>query len=108
MSLFAWGSIHQGLDPERFSDESRGRQEIYMCLAAPFDDSRTYGDAKISIKSSFMEFFLCEFNRSDVPGKICSVRSKLPTLSCWSGRKVWERYEANQLCVSDFVPLTIN
>ena len=102
MSLFACESIHQGLDPERFSDESRGRQEICMCLAAPFDDSRTYGDAKISIKSSFMEFFICAFNRSDVPGKNCSVCSKPPTLTFWSGRKVWERYEANQLCVSDF------
>ena len=39
--------------------------------------------AKISTKS-----FLCAFNRSDVPGKNCSVRRKLPTLACLSGRKV--------------------
>ena len=40
MSLFSCGSIHQGLDPERFSDECGGRGEIYMCLAAVFGDSR--------------------------------------------------------------------
>ena len=34
MSLFACGSIHQGLDPERF------RREIYIGLAIEFDDSR--------------------------------------------------------------------
>ena len=39
--------------------------------------------AKISTKSSF-----CAFNRSDVPGKNSSVRRKLPTLACLSGRKV--------------------
>ena len=32
MSLIGCGSIHQG--HERFSDDSRGRQEIFMCLAA--------------------------------------------------------------------------
>ena len=32
MSLIACGSIHQG--HERFSADSRGRQEIFMCLAA--------------------------------------------------------------------------
>ena len=30
--LFACGNIHQ--DHEMFSDESRGRQDIYLCLAA--------------------------------------------------------------------------
>ena len=39
--------------------------------------------AKISTKS-----FLCAFNRSDVPGKNSSVRRKLPSLACLSGRKV--------------------
>ena len=52
MSLFPCGSVHQGLDPERFSDECRGRGEICMCLAALFIDSRINGGAKISIKSS--------------------------------------------------------
>ena len=70
MSLFACGRIHQGLDPERFTDESLGRCEIYMCLAALFDDSRIVGGTKISIKSSFWRwFFLCAFNRSDVLSK---------------------------------------
>ena len=32
MSLIACGSIHEG--HEWFSDNSRGRQEIFMCLAA--------------------------------------------------------------------------
>ena len=61
MSLFACGCIHQGLDPKRFGNESRGRLEIYMFLAAPFDDSRIVESTKVSIKSSFMEivFSLC-------------------------------------------------
>ena len=49
--LFACGSIRQGLDPERVSDESRGTREIYIHLAL-FADSRINGGAKISIKSS--------------------------------------------------------
>ena len=32
LSLIGCGSIHQG--HEGFSDDSRGRQEIFMCLAA--------------------------------------------------------------------------
>ena len=30
--------LHQGVDPDRFSDKSRGRRQIYklMCLAASF------------------------------------------------------------------------
>ena len=40
MSLFACGGIHQGLDSERFSAESRGRREIYIGLATLYDDSR--------------------------------------------------------------------
>ena len=26
--IFACGSIHRGVEPERFSDESRGRREV--------------------------------------------------------------------------------
>ena len=47
--LFTCGSIHQGLDPELFSDESRGRREIYICLAALFADSRLNGGARKDI-----------------------------------------------------------
>ena len=71
MSSIARGSIHQG--PERFSDDSRGRQEIFMCLTAllceQFLPIREWvGGAKISIKSYFMEisFFLSAFSSSEV------------------------------------------
>ena len=53
MALFACGSVHQGLYPERlsFGDEFRERREIYLCLAALFScllaDSRINGGAKI-------------------------------------------------------------
>ena len=46
---------------ERFGDDSRGGLEIQpgMCLAALFADLRiNEGAMIISIKSSFMEFFL--------------------------------------------------
>ena len=46
---------------ERFGDDFRGGLEIQpdMCLAALFADSRiNEGAMIISIKSSFMEFFL--------------------------------------------------
>ena len=87
MSLIACGSIHEG--HEWFSDDSRGRQEIFMCLAAllceQFCRFANEG-AKISIKSYFMRsfFFLCVFSSSEVLGKITSIRSKLPTAACWS------------------------
>ena len=66
MSSFACGSIHQGLDPERFSDESRGRRKIYMYLAAAFDDSRIDGGAKISIKSFFMKIVFFSVHSTEV------------------------------------------
>ena len=47
--LFTCGSIHQGLDAELFSDESRGTREIYICLAALFADSRKNGGARVDI-----------------------------------------------------------
>ena len=48
MFVFARGCIHQGLDPECFSDEFRGRCEIFMCFAAPFDNSLIVGGTKTS------------------------------------------------------------
>ena len=79
--LFTCGSIHQGLDPELFSDESRGTREIYICLAALFADSRINGGARTrgyrSLKFSFFHgdsFFLCAFSRSDVPLKEIKAR----------------------------------
>ena len=48
MSLINCASIHQG--HEWFSDDSRGRQEIFMCLAALFYRFAN-GGAKMSIMS---------------------------------------------------------
>ena len=60
--------------------------ERFMDLVALFADSRiNAGDARTSIKSSFMEkVFPCAFNRNDVPCKNSSIQSKLPTLAYWS------------------------
>ena len=44
----ACGSIHQGVDPKRFSDESRGKREIFRDLAALFAHSRIGGFHAIS------------------------------------------------------------
>ena len=62
--LIACGSIHKA--HEWFSDDSRGRQEIFMCLAAllceKFCRFASEG-AKISIKSYFMRsFFLSVYS----------------------------------------------
>ena len=86
MSLIACGNIHEG--HEWFSDDSRGRQEIYMCLATllceQFCRFANEG-AKISIKSYFMRafVFLSVFSSSEVLAKITSIRSKLQTSACW-------------------------
>ena len=87
MSLIACGSIHEG--HEWFSDDSRGRQEIFMCLAAQLCEQfcRLANEgAKISIKSYFLRsfFFLSVFSGSQVLAKITSIRSKLLTAACWS------------------------
>ena len=58
MSPINCGSIHLG--HEWFSDDSRGRQKIFMCLAALLCEQFcrfTNGGAKISIKSCFMRSF---------------------------------------------------
>ena len=105
MSLIACGSIHKG--HEWFSDDSRGRQEILLCLAAllceQFCRFANEG-AKISVKSYFIRsFFLIVFNSSEVLAKISSIRSKLPTVACWSQVKKRGNCEANLLYVeSDF------
>ena len=52
MSLITCGSIHEG--HEWFSDDSRGRQEIFMCLAALLSEQFcrfANEDSNISIKS---------------------------------------------------------
>ena len=75
MSLFSCGSIHQILDPERYSNEFQERREIYMCVIALFADSRINGGAEMLIKSSFMDivYFLCAFSSSEVLGKNTSL-----------------------------------
>ena len=93
MSLITCGSIHQGL--EWFSDVSRGRQEIFMCLAALlFADSRMKVPRYPAIKPYFMRsfFFLSIFSSSEVLDKITSIRSKLPT-AAWSSLLVSGRKE---------------
>ena len=92
MSLIACGSIHEG--HEWFSDDSRGRQAIFMCLAAllceQFCRFANEG-AKISNGSSPTSrdhfFFLSVFGSSEVLAKITSIRSKLPIAACWSREK---------------------
>ena len=77
-----------------------------MCLAAIFDDSRipVVGGTKISIKILPLEMvFLCAFNRSDVPSKNYILLFEVNCQLYLAGLgKKWERYKANQLCVSDF------
>ena len=91
MSLIACGSIHEG--HEWFSDDSRGRQGIFMCVAAllceQFCRFANEG-AKISIRSYFMRSFcfcLSVFSSSEVLTKVNFIRSKLPTAACWSREK---------------------
>ena len=73
MSLIGCGSIHQG--HERFSDDSRGRQEkshVSSCsiICQDIDQVLLHGD----------HFFLS----SELLDKNASIRSKLPTVACWS------------------------
>ena len=98
MNVIACGSIHEG--HEWFSDDSRGKQEIFMCLAAQlcqqFYRFANEG-AKISIKSYFMRsfFFLSVFGSSQVLAKITSIRSKQLTAACWCREEKRGNCEAN-------------
>ena len=83
MSLIGCGSIHQG--HERFSDDSRGRQDIFMCLAAllyeqflPIREWRCQDIDQVLLHGD--RFFLS----SELLDKNASTRSKLPTAACWS------------------------
>ena len=83
MSLIGCGSIHQG--HERFSDDSRGRQEIFMCLAAllyeQFLSIREWSCQDIDQVLLHGDHF---FLSSELLDKNASIRSKLPTAACWS------------------------
>ena len=100
MFLITCGSIHEG--HEWFSDYSRGRQEIFMCLAVLLCKQFcrfANGGAMMSIKSYFMRSLFClsVFSSSEVLGKITSIRSKLPTAACWSREEKRGNCEANLL-----------
>ena len=83
MSLIGCGSIHQG--HERFSDDSPGRQEIFMCITAllyeqflPIREWRCQDIDQVLLHGD--HFFLS----SELLDKNASIRSKLPTAACWS------------------------
>ena len=84
-SLFACKGIHQGLDRERFIDESREetREEIYMSLVTLFADS--FNKWRCDIDQILLH--LCIQQKWCARQKISFVRSKLPTLACWSREK---------------------
>ena len=99
VSNYLW-SIHEG--HEQFSNDSRGRQEIFMCLAVLLCEQFcrfANGGAKLSIKSFMRSFFFCfsAFSSSEVLGKITSIWSKLPTKACWSREEKRGNCEANLL-----------
>ena len=89
---------------EWFSDDSPGRQEIFMCLAALLAFANV--GAKISIKSCFMRSFFSQCIQQQWSASqnfFGSIRSKLPPAACWSREKKKENCEANLLYVeSDF------
>ena len=103
MSLITCGSIHWHEGHEWFTDYSRGRQEIFMCLAVLLCEQFcrfVNGGAKISIKSYFMRsFFLSVFSSGELLGKISSIRSKLSIAACWSREEKRGNCEANLLYV---------
>ena len=99
-SIIACESIHEG--HEWFSDYSRGRQDIFICLALLLCEQFcrfANGGARISIKSFFMRSFsfVSVYSSSEVLGKITSIRSKLPTAACWSLEEKRGNCEANLL-----------
>ena len=85
MSLITCGSIHEG--HEWFSDDSRGRQEIFMCLAALlFEQFCRFANVKCQdidqVLLHEIIFFLGVFSNSEVLSKTTSIRSKLSTTAC--------------------------
>ena len=97
MSLITCGSIHKC--HEWFSNDSRGRQEIYLCLAVllceqyilPIRQWRSQDIDQVLLHEII--FFLRVFSISEVLSKITSIRSKLPTAPCWkrkeTGKPTW-------------------
>ena len=101
VSNYLWKYLYMLEGNEWFSDYSRGRQEIFMCLAVLLCEQFcrfANGVAEISIKAYFMRSVIClVFSSSEVFGKIASIRSKLPTAACWSGEEKRGKCEANLL-----------
>ena len=83
MSLITCGSIHQGY--EWFCDDSRGKQEIFMCLAALLCEQFCRFARNGSRCQDIDQVLLHEiiFSSSEVLGKNAFIRSKLPTTACW-------------------------
>ena len=104
MSLIACGSIHEG--HEWFSDDSRGRQEIFfffMYLAALLSEWRRQDSDQVLLHEIifFLQCIQAEAVRASA--KITSIRNKLPTAACWSRKKKGGNCEANLVYVkSDF------
>ena len=88
MSLIACESIHEG--HEWFSDDSRGRQDIFV-FGCSIQYVSNFADSRLKVpiyRSSQSYFCLSVFSSSKVNiGKITSIRSKLPTAACWSREK---------------------
>ena len=82
MSLITCGSIHQGY--EWFCDDSRGKQEIFMCLAALLCEQFCRFARNGSRCQDVDQVLLHEiiFSSSEVLGKNAFIRSKLPTTAC--------------------------
>ena len=85
MFLIACGSIHEG--HEWFSDDSRGRQEIFLCLAALLCEQfcRRFANGGVKI---YRSSFLRVFSSSEVLAKITSIRSKLQLVGLGKEREV--------------------
>ena len=68
-------------DPELFSDESRERREIYICLAAgSIADSRINGGAKISFKSCLISWRFFSVHSAEV---MYQAKILLFGVNCW-------------------------
>ena len=108
MSLIACGSIHEGL--EWFSDDSRGRQENFICLAAVLCEQfcRFANEgAKISIKSfrlhEIILFCLMYSAAVKCKPKLLPFGKKCWLMLAGLGKKKRGNCEANLLYVeSDF------
>ena len=80
---FTCGSIHQS--HEWFSDDSRGRQEIFMWAILPIISRMEVPRSSPSWWDHFIPRRV--FSSREVLGKNASIVSKLPTADCWSRKE---------------------